>query len=425
MNSSSRSILARSLMAGAASVAFMMANVAVVRAQTVIGADGAPGADCGTDNCTAGTGADGESVSSDGNPAAAIGGAGGAGGFAFPPNGFDGFSGNGGNATATAIGSPTSSATATGGAAGASNHGLDEIQDFGAGGNATATSTAISNGSGDATSSATATNGPGNSSVPATATATSSATASGSGGATASAIATGSVGQGINFQATSFAETAEGGLAQAQAQGGTFAGGSGALAQATAETTFGGVRAQSTVDTLFGELANAIAQGGSGQLPVDPGQLNVFAFSTALPNTAYATTLIGSASNVAHALLGPDDKIFGTAILGSGTSGFENGSLTLDFSFRGDLILGVIAGGFFDIVANGTDILSEEVGDNSVINLGSTLGPNIDLTIEGDGVFAVGGAVPESSTWAMMLLGFAGLGFMGWRSQRSRVPATI
>jgi hypothetical protein len=38
MNSSSRSILARSLMTGAASVAFMMANVAVVRAQTVIGA---------------------------------------------------------------------------------------------------------------------------------------------------------------------------------------------------------------------------------------------------------------------------------------------------------------------------------------------------------------------------------------------------
>jgi hypothetical protein len=43
--------------------------------------------------------------------------------------------------------------------------------------------------------------------------------------------------------------------------------------------------------------------------------------------------------------------------------------------------------------------ISEELGDNSVINLGSGLGPNIDLTIEGDGVFAVGGAVPESSTW--------------------------
>jgi hypothetical protein len=123
--------------------------------------------------------------------------------------------------------------------------------------------------------------------------------------------------------------------------------------------------------------------------------------------------LIGSASNVADALLGPDDKIFGTAILG----GFDSSS-TLDFSFRGDLILGVITGGFFDIVANGADIFSENVGDNSVINLGSILGPNVDLTIEGDGVFALGGAVPEPPTWALMLLGFAGLGYAGYRSTR-------
>jgi hypothetical protein len=32
---------------------------------------------------------------------------------------------------------------------------------------------------------------------------------------------------------------------------------------------------------------------------------------------------------------------------------------------------------------------------------------------------AVGGAVPETSTWAMMLIGFAGLGFAGYRSSRA------
>jgi hypothetical protein len=132
--------------------------------------------------------------------------------------------------------------------------------------------------------------------------------------------------------------------------------------------------------------------------------------------------LIGSAINVADALLGPDDKIFGTAILEGPqfVEGFEGGSSsTFDFSFRGDLILGVITGGSFEIVVNGIDILSEDVGDNSVINLGSVFGPNIDLTIEGNGVFALGGAVPEPSTWAMMLLGFAGLGFLGWRGSRN------
>ena len=93
------------------------------------------------------------------------------------------------------------------------------------------------------------------------------------------------------------------------------------------------------------------------------------------------------------------------------------GSSTFDFSFRGDLILGVIADGGFDIVANGAGIPFEDGGDNSLINLGFVSGP-VDLTIEGNGVFALGGAVPEPSTWAMMLVGFAGLGFAGYRSTR-------
>ena len=33
----------------------------------------------------------------------------------------------------------------------------------------------------------------------------------------------------------------------------------------------------------------------------------------------------------------------------------------------------------------------------------------------------VGTPVPEPSTWAMMLAGFAGLGFLGWRGSRRTV----
>ena len=33
-------------------------------------------------------------------------------------------------------------------------------------------------------------------------------------------------------------------------------------------------------------------------------------------------------------------------------------------------------------------------------------------------------AVAESSTWAMLLLGFAGLGFAGWRRARKASPAS-
>jgi hypothetical protein len=133
---------------------------------------------------------------------------------------------------------------------------------------------------------------------------------------------------------------------------------------------------------------------------------------------AYATTLIdfsGGASNVADALLGPQDEIFGTANqfgnVGTATS-------TFDFRFQGDLLLGVIDSLDFSIVVNGAQIFTGSSVNDDVIDLGSNFGPNIDLTINGFGTFVIGGVVegvPEPSTWALMLLGFAGLGFAGYR----------
>jgi hypothetical protein len=142
--------------------------------------------------------------------------------------------------------------------------------------------------------------------------------------------------------------------------------------------------------------------------------------STALPDEAYATTLIGSASNVADALLGPQDEIFGIANQLLGEVG-NSPSSTFDFSFRGDLILGVIEGSDFDITVNGVQVFTGGSATDTVFDLGSDFGPNIDLTVSGFAIVAIGGvveAVPEPSTWAMMLLGFAGLGFVGYRTQR-------
>ena len=361
--------------------------------------------------------------------------------FPFPPTGEFTSSGWGGAATASATGSTgsgnaTVSASAVGGNAGFGD------ENGGKGGDANASSTAQSTGSGAALSSAFATGGEGGvgfqtNGIGGNATAMADASAAGGGKAIATAVATTIAGENgflsaDNANATSNAETVKGAMAQALStvvQGASlFA--PGGQATSTAKTSLTGVSVQSTTAALVENgfdpsvtaTTDAIAQGGSGQTLVDPGE--TAAISTALPDKAYAATLIGGASNVADALLGPHDEIFGTAILASreafSTSEalFPSASSTFDFRFQGDLLLGVIEGFDFDIIVNGAPIFTGGSVTDTVINLGSNFGPNIDLTIEGDGVFALGGvvsetAVPETSTWAMMMLGFAGLGFVG------------
>ena len=156
--------------------------------------------------------------------------------------------------------------------------------------------------------------------------------------------------------------------------------------------------------------------------------------------------------------------MFGTAILGAnyasdggGASHTYSASSTFDFGYGGDLMLGLIddqhngfAGGLgfqsleFTILDHGVEIfdltfkslaVAESFFDDSVINLGSHLGPDIDLTsraynlvADGSGGFlgfdfALGGAVPEPSTWAMMLAGFAGLAVVGHRRRRAWASA--
>ena len=163
----------------------------------------------------------------------------------------------------------------------------------------------------------------------------------------------------------------------------------------------------------------------------NPGQ-SAYAFTVSLPDKGYAASLIGGAGNVASALLGPRDVVFGASILG--TNGGGQTSATFDFNYHGDLLLGLIddqpsVSGEFTIVANGVTSLDQTFTYPSIadsffqdhaIDLGSFSGPAVDLTIGYDGGFgafdfAVGGAVPEASTWAMMLLGFMVLGFAGWR----------
>ena len=283
------------------------------------------------------------------------------------------------------------------------------------------------------------------------ATATAKAVAMGGvGGAGAGGSLAGALG---TANATSNAETVNGATAQAQ----STAVGSSATAQSTAKTSLAGVGVRSMAVASTGSTAttNAITQGGAGQAFVNRGQ-TAYAFSTGLPDRAYAATLIDGASHVVGALLGPCDVVFGTAVLGAnyaadggGESHTFSASSTFDFAYPGDLLLGLIDGqqsgftdgsGFqsmeFTIDANGVEILdttfrslavAESFFHDDVLDLGSDWGP-VDLTIgynlvaDEPGGFgfdlAIGGVVPETTAWAMMLIGFAGLGFVGCRRSR-------
>jgi hypothetical protein len=94
-----------------------------------------------------------------------------------------------------------------------------------------------------------------------------------------------------------------------------------------------------------------------------------------MPAKSYSTALIGGASNVADALLGPRDLVFGTSVLGANLSGdgsvsnTYSASSTFDFAYRCDLVLGLIAPldgaptGFqridFTATVDGTEVLDE------------------------------------------------------------------
>jgi hypothetical protein len=230
--------------------------------------------------------------------------------------------------------------------------------------------------------------------------------------------------------------------------------GSTATGLSTSKTSLGGITAKTVASSTTESTAttNAIAQAGSGgQTLVDPGQ-SAYAFAVGLPDKSYSTALIGGASNVAGALLGPGEVVLGTSILGANLSGdgsvsnTYNASATFDFAAKGELILGLIAPlddaptDFeqidFTVTLNGAEVMDETFTSlaladaffsDHLLDIGSVSGAAevmfaYDLVARGSGGYglnlAFGGAVPEPSTWAMMLLGFAGVGFVGWRAQR-------
>jgi hypothetical protein len=73
----------------------------------------------------------------------------------------------------------------------------------------------------------------------------------------------------------------------------------------------------------------------------------------------------------------------------------------------------------FSVVASTFLTSSADISDPITIGLP----PGVTFTSASGQFLTATGGVPETSTWAMALLGFAGLGYAGWRARRGASAA--
>jgi hypothetical protein len=193
-----------------------------------------------------------------------------------------------------------------------------------------------------------------------------------------------------------------------------------AVAAALSLTVAGGRADASVVIDIFQHGGNVVAMGGG---TIDLNGLSLF--DSSAPSGAPAVE-----PNVGVVFVGPDVDI--DAYTGiSGPMSFGAGGFTLGSSGSGDTFgvdaaptivnssLLVVPTGY----ASGTALAGSSIYDGQTLaSLGLTPGTYVytwnSSPAQDDSLTVKIGSIPEPATWAMMLLGFAALGFAGFRATR-------
>jgi hypothetical protein len=178
----------------------------------------------------------------------------------------------------------------------------------------------------------------------------------------------------------------------------TFAG-IGAGAPTLVPISAGQTVSNATLTSGGGFGAMSAGYGGEGETLTYDAEAD-FKFATMSPEKFYLTLFSNDLSGS-----GFDNLEFQITVDGNSSFTFQTQSLDSAEAFFSDnsLLLGVLGEG------------------NQTVDVTYML----TASVVGDGFgfdFGVGGAVPEPSTWAMMLLGFAGLGYAGFRHARKVRP---
>ena len=184
----------------------------------------------------------------------------------------------------------------------------------------------------------------------------------------------------------------------------------------------GSATAVATASAASGDVtASALAVGGNGGAGIyyhglgDGGDASAMSTATSGDVSVYSTAWAGG-------------SLAGGAFLGGFFSGGEGGyayAFSAAFPYgdvanaQGDIVFGIatVDGDEF------SSTVSFEIGGyrGDLFDDGFDLGPTPSdglIMLYGPGTFVLSGVVPELSTWALMLLGFAGLGFAGYRASR-------
>jgi PEP-CTERM motif len=170
--------------------------------------------------------------------------------------------------------------------------------------------------------------------------------------------------------------------------------------------------------------ARAATLVGSQSVPtgVDGLVVDGITYNVTFTTESFATVFAGTAPTFLNNPNGAADAATALAAALNNLAGPFQGNF-----FLAEIPISVVSGGFDfrleGVTAGripGSLVYEIDQGENSIQNGGFPPNAAFDAGIA---VFSVAGAVPEPSTWVMMILGFAGIGFMAYR--RKSKPALL
>lgn len=134
--------------------------------------------------------------------------------------------------------------------------------------------------------------------------------------------------------------------------------------------------------------------------------------------TNYMAVLGGGTENISYATLKNSFGLYWGSIDTYNSLTFYNGNTEVWSITGANLSPPQSAnGGQLDYASNAYVLLSQLPLFDRVVAASTSNSFEFDNVVAGDGATNLAGSVPESSTWAMMLLGFAGFGYAAYRGR--------